>query len=63
MATTYCRISLPFTERTSDWLENHSPEEVRDAMLTIRCRGAGSVAEFEYLLSKARSRRRNKWLT
>lgn len=42
------------------WLENHSPEEVRDAMLTIRCRGAGSVAEFECLLGEARTRRRNR---
>ncbi len=42
------------------WLEHHSPEEVRDAMLTIRCRGAGSLAEFETLLGEARARRRNR---
>lgn len=41
------------------WLENHS-EEVRDAMLTVRCRGAGSVAEFECLLSEERSRRTSR---
>lgn len=42
------------------WLDHHSPEEVRDAMLTIRCRGAGSIAEFEMLLGEARMRRRNR---
>lgn len=41
------------------WLEYHSAEEVRDAMLTIRNRGAGSVTEFEMLLGEARARRRN----
>lgn len=42
------------------WLEAFTPEEVRDAMLTIRCRGEGTIEEFEELLSAARTRRRNR---
>jgi hypothetical protein len=42
------------------WLENHSPEEVREAMLTIRCRDAGTLAEFERLLGESKARRRNR---
>lgn len=42
------------------WLERHSPEQVREAMLTIRCREAGSLAEFEWLLGESRTRRRNR---
>lgn len=42
------------------WLERHSPEEVREAMLSIRCREAGSLAEFEWLLGESRTRRRNR---
>ena len=44
------------------WLENHSPEEVREAMLTIRCRDAGRLAEFELLLGESKARRRNRLL-
>jgi hypothetical protein len=42
------------------WLERHTPEDVRHAMLTIRCRAAGSFAEFEALLGEARARRRSE---
>ena len=42
------------------WHEHHSPEEVREAMLTIRCREAGSLAEFEWLLRESKARRRNR---
>jgi hypothetical protein len=42
------------------WLEHHSPEEVREAMLTIRCRDAGTLAEFEWLLGETKARRRNR---
>lgn len=41
------------------WLERHAPEEVRHARLTIRCRGAGSLEEFEALLGEARALRGN----
>jgi hypothetical protein len=40
------------------WLQQHTPEEVRDAMLTIRCKGAGTLEEFEVLLGGARAKRR-----
>lgn len=43
-----------------DWLESHSPEEVREAMLTIRCRDAGRLDEFEWLLGEAKARRRDR---
>ena len=42
------------------WLEHYSPEEVRDAMLTVRCRGAGTLSEFQSLLNDARAKRRNR---
>ena len=42
------------------WLEHYSPEEVRDAMLTVRCQGAGSLSEFQSLLNEARAKRRNR---
>lgn len=34
------------------WLERHTPEDVRHATLTIRCRDAGSFDEFEQLLGQ-----------
>ena len=40
------------------WLVHHSPAEVRDAMQTICCQSAGSLAEFETLLGEARRRNR-----
>lgn len=42
------------------WLEEFTPEEVREAMLTLRCHGAGKLADFEELLKQARQRRRSK---
>lgn len=42
------------------WLGQYTPEEVRQAMLTIRCRGAGSLEDFEALLGEARVRRRSE---
>ena len=42
------------------WLEHYSPEEVRDAMLTVRCRGAGTLSEFQSLLNDARAKRRSR---
>jgi len=42
------------------WLESHTPEEVREAMLTIRCRDAGRLDEFEWLLGESKARRRNR---
>jgi hypothetical protein len=40
-----------------NWVKDRSQEEVRDAMLTIRCRASGTVGEFESLLAETRTRR------
>jgi hypothetical protein len=42
------------------WLEAHTPEEVREAMLTVRRNGAGTTACFEKALEVARKRLRNQ---
>lgn len=42
------------------WLEAHTPEEVREAMLTVRRNGSGTTARFENALEVARKRLRNE---
>lgn len=41
------------------WLEDHTPEEVRHAMLMVRRQHSGGLDEFEALLHEARARRRD----
>jgi hypothetical protein len=38
------------------WLEDHKPEEVRDAIIQARRRGLGTLADFAKLLGEARER-------